>query len=75
MVLVAACFSVKLFRVKHVIFMVLSGIIVGFLLFTTNYVSFILSENEIFNPLLGAWWHIITIILISIKVLISQEDG
>lgn len=75
MVLVAACFSVKLFRIKHIIFMVLLGVIVGFLIFTTNYVSFILSENQIFNPILGAWWHIIAIILVSIKVLINQEDG
>ena len=35
----------------------------------------ILSENEIFNPILGAWWHIITAILIATKVLISREDG
>ena len=31
--------------------------------------------NEIFNPILGAWWHIITAILIATKVLISREDG
>jgi lipopolysaccharide export LptBFGC system permease protein LptF len=40
-----------------------------------NHISYILSENEIFNPILGAWWPIITVILIATKVLISREDG
>tara|TARA_Y100000590_G_scaffold457803_1_gene611194 strand:- start:12864 stop:13952 length:1089 start_codon:yes stop_codon:yes gene_type:complete len=75
MVLVAATLSVKLFRVKHLMFMILFGIIIGFLLFVTNYVSHILSINGIFNPLLGAWWHITLITLISLKILLKQEDG
>ena len=75
LVLTAACFCVKLFRVQHSIFMIILGIIVGLLLFFVNHISYILSENEIFNPILGAWWHIITAILIATKVLISREDG
>ena len=75
LVLTAACFCVKLFRVQYSFFMIILGIIVGLLLFFVNHISYILSENEIFNPILGAWWHIITAILIATKVLISREDG
>tara|TARA_Y100000591_G_scaffold258264_1_gene230428 strand:+ start:2002 stop:3087 length:1086 start_codon:yes stop_codon:yes gene_type:complete len=75
LVLTAACFCIKLFRVQHSIFMIILGVIVGLLLFFVNHISYILSENEIFNPILGAWWHIITAILIASKVLISKEDG
>ena len=75
LVLTAACFCIKLFRVQYSFFMVILGIIVGLLLFFVNHISYILSENEIFNPILGAWWHIITAILLAARVLILREDG
>jgi lipopolysaccharide export LptBFGC system permease protein LptF len=55
--------------------MLLLGIIVGLLIFVVNSISYTLSESEIFNPILGAWWHIILIYLVTTKILITREDG
>ena len=75
LVLVSACFMVKQFRIQHSLIMLILGIISGMLIFVVNYISYILSESEIFNPILGAWWHIILIYLIATKILILREDG
>ena len=73
--LVSACFMAKQFRVQHALIMLILGIISGMLIFVVNHISYILSESEIFNPILGAWWHIILIYLIATKILILREDG
>jgi lipopolysaccharide export system permease protein len=75
LVLVSACFMVKQFRIQHSLIMLLLGIITGLLIFVVNSISYTLSESEIFNPILGAWWHIILIYLIATKILITREDG
>jgi len=75
LVLLSACFMVKQFRIQHSLIMLILGIIVGMLIFVVNHISYILSESEIFNPILGAWWHIILIYLIATKILILREDG
>lgn len=75
LVLVSACFMVKQFRIQHSMIMLLLGIIVGLLIFVVNSISYTLSESEIFNPILGAWWHIILIYLVTTKILITREDG
>ena len=73
--LVSACFMTKQFRIQHSLIMLILGIISGMLIFVVNHISYILSESEIFNPILGAWWHIILIYLIATKILILREDG
>lgn len=75
LVLVSACFMVKQFRIQHSLIMLLLGIIAGLLIFVVNSISYTLSESEIFNPILGAWWHIILIYLVATKILITREDG
>lgn len=75
LVLVSACFMVKQFRIQHSLIMLILGVISGMLIFVVNHISYILSESEIFNPILGAWWHIILIYLIATKILILREDG
>jgi lipopolysaccharide export system permease protein len=75
MVLIAATFSMQSFRMKNIMVMIISGIIIGFLLFIINFVSKMFGNAGILPPIIAAWWQIIITILISLSVLLKKEDG
>jgi lipopolysaccharide export system permease protein len=75
MVLVAATFSLRLFRMGHVTRMVVSGILAGFVLFLANHVSRALGGGGTLPPVIAAWWPAVIAFLASLTVLFFQEDG
>jgi len=75
MVLIAATFSMQLFRMKNIMIMIISGIIIGFLLFIVNFISKMFGNTGILPPIIAAWWQIIITVLISLSVLLKKEDG
>lgn len=75
MVLVAATFSLRLFRMGNVLRMVVAGIITGFALFLANYISRALGGSGTLPPVIAAWWPAVITSLASLTVLFFQEDG
>lgn len=75
MVLVAATFSLRLFRMGHITRMVVSGILAGFVLFLANHVSRALGGGGSLPPVIAAWWPAVIAFLASLTVLFFQEDG
>ena len=75
MVLVAATFSLRLFRLGNITRMVVSGIIAGFVLFLASYISRALGGNGTIPPFVAAWWPAVIASLASLTVLFFQEDG
>ncbi|MHA1523213.1 MAG: LPS export ABC transporter permease LptG [Alphaproteobacteria bacterium] len=75
MVLVAATFSLRLFRLGHITRMVVSGILAGFALFLASFISRALGGNGTIPPFIAAWWPAVIASLASLTVLFFQEDG
>lgn len=75
MVLVAATFSLRLFRLGHVTRMVVGGILVGFALFLANHISRALGGSGVLPAFVAAWWPAVIASLASLTVLFYQEDG
>lgn len=75
MVLVAATFSLRLFRMGHVTRMVVSGILAGFVLFLANHISRALGGGGTLPAVIAAWWPAVIAFLASLTVLFFQEDG
>lgn len=75
MVLVAATFSLRMFRMGNVMKMVVSGIITGFALFLANHISRALGGGGTLPAVIAAWWPAVITSLASLAVLFFQEDG
>lgn len=75
MVLVAATFSLRLFRLGHITRMVVAGILVGFALFLANHISRALGGGGVLPAFIAAWWPAVIASLASLTVLFFQEDG
>jgi len=75
MVLVAATFSLRIFRMGNVTRMVIFGILTGFALFLANYVSRALGGGGSLPAMIAAWWPAVITLLASLTVLFFQEDG
>jgi len=75
MVLVAATFSLRIFRMGNVTRMVVFGILTGFALFLANYVSRALGGGGSLPAMIAAWWPAVITMLASLTVLFFQEDG
>ncbi|MFV2092994.1 MAG: LptF/LptG family permease [Hyphomicrobiales bacterium] len=75
MVLVAATFSLRLFRLGQITRMVVSGILVGFALFLASYISRALGGNGTIPPVIAGWWPAVVASLAGMTVLFFQEDG
>ncbi|VAW10993.1 hypothetical protein MNBD_ALPHA09-2032 [hydrothermal vent metagenome] len=75
MVLVAATFSLRIFRMGNVTRMVIFGILTGFALFLANHVSRALGGGGSLPAVIAAWWPAVITMLVSLTVLFFQEDG
>ena len=75
MVLLAAAFSLRFFRMGGVQKMVLGGIASGFLVYVISKITDDLSKAELINPVIAAWLPTIACELAGFVALLFQEDG
>jgi len=75
MVVIAAAFSLKVFRLGGVGRMILGGVGAGFLLYVAARVAEELGVNGIINPVAAAWIPVILGGSMGSWVLLKQEDG
>lgn len=75
MVLLAASFSLRFFRMGGVQTMVLAGILSGFLLYVLSKVTEDMSKAELLSPVVAAWAPVFVGGLTGFLVLLYQEDG
>ena len=75
MVLIASCFSLRLFRMGGVQKMVLSGVGAGFVLYVSTKIVGDLGGAGIVSPAFAGWSPAIVGCLFGVYVLLHQEDG
>ncbi|MEM6665008.1 MAG: LptF/LptG family permease, partial [Pseudomonadota bacterium] len=75
MVLVAATVSLKIFRLGNVARMIIIGVVAGFVLYVFTQVARDLGANGTTTPAIAAWLPAIIASLMSVSVLLHQEDG
>ncbi len=75
MVMLAASFSLRFFRMGGVQTMVLGGILSGFLLYVLSKVTEDMSKAELLSPVVAAWAPVLLGGLTGFLVLLYQEDG
>jgi lipopolysaccharide export system permease protein len=75
MVLVASCFSLRLFRMGGIQRMVLGGVTCGFVLYVASKIVGDLGGVGIVSPLLAGWLPATVGCLTGVLVLLHQEDG
>lgn len=75
MVLVASCFSLRLFRMGGVQKMVSSGVATGFMLYVATKVVGDLGGVGIVSPAVAGWSPAVVGCLFGVYVLLHQEDG
>ena len=75
MVLVASCFSLRLFRMGGVQRMVSGGVVAGFVLYVATKVVGDLGGVGVVSPMVAGWSPAIAGCLFGVYVLLHQEDG
>jgi len=75
MVLMASCFSLRLFRMGGIQKMVLGGVTSGFVLYVAGELARGLGSVGIVPPTLAAWSPAVVASLIGFTILLYQEDG
>jgi lipopolysaccharide export system permease protein len=75
MVLLAAAFSLRFFRMGGVQKMVLGGVASGFALYIMSKVTDDLSKAALLTPMIGAWMPAVVGALTGFVALLYQEDG
>jgi lipopolysaccharide export system permease protein len=75
MVVIAAAFGLKVFRLGGIGRMILGGIVAGFLLYLVGRVTEQLGVNGIVNPFAAAWIPVIVGASTGCWLLLRQEDG
>ena len=75
MVLLAAAFSLRLFRFGGVQKMVLAGVGSGFLLYIMSKLTDDLSKASLLTPVIAAWMPAVVGALTGFVALLYQEDG
>src|SRR5262245_43517403 len=75
MVMLAASFSLRFFRMGGVQTMVLGGILSGFLLYVLSKITEDMSKAELLSPVVAAWAPVLVGGLTGFLVLLHQEDG
>lgn len=75
MVMLAAAFSLRFFRMGGVQTMILGGILSGFLLYVLSKVTEDMSKAELLSPVVAAWAPVFIGGLTGFLVLLYQEDG
>jgi lipopolysaccharide export system permease protein len=75
MVLLAAAFSLRFFRMGGVQKMVLGGVASGFLLYIISKLTDDLSKAELLTPMIAAWMPVVLGAMTGFVALLHQEDG
>ena len=75
MVLLAAAFSLRFFRMGGVQKMVLGGLASGFLLYIMSKLTDDLSKAELLTPMIAAWMPAVVGAMTGFVALLYQEDG
>lgn len=75
MVLLAAAFSLRFFRMGGVQQMVLAGIASGFALYVFAKITDDMAKAQFLSPTLAAWLPVAIGALVGFVVLLYQEDG
>jgi lipopolysaccharide export system permease protein len=75
MVLIASCFSLRLFRMGGIQTMIFGGVGAGFVLYVATKVVGDLGGVGALNPVVAGWLPAIVGSLIGVFVLLQQEDG
>jgi lipopolysaccharide export system permease protein len=75
MVLIAGAVTLRFTRVSGLGGMILTGVIAGFVLYVVNELARDLGLGGLVSPAVAAWLPAIVAILISMTVLLRQEDG
>lgn len=75
MVLIAGAVTLRFTRFSGLGGMILTGVIAGFVLYVVNELARGLGLGGLVSPVLAAWLPAIVAILISMTVLLRQEDG
>jgi lipopolysaccharide export system permease protein len=75
MVLVASCFSLRLFRMGGVQQMVSGGVAAGFVLYVATKVVGDLGGVGVISPVVAGWSPALVGCLFGVYVLLHQEDG
>ena len=75
MVLVASCFSLRLFRMGGVQQMVSGGVAAGFVLYVATKVVGDLGGVGVVSPMVAGWSPAVVGCLFGVYVLLHQEDG
>jgi lipopolysaccharide export system permease protein len=75
MVVIAAAFSLKVFRLGGIGRMILGGVVAGFLLYVIGRVAEELGVNGIINPAAAAWIPVVLGGTAGTWILLQQEDG
>ncbi len=75
MVLIAACFSLRFFRMGGIEYMVSGGIAAGFVLYVATKVVNDLGSAGFINPVVAGWAPGFVGCLFGVYVLLQQEDG
>ncbi len=75
MVLIAATVSLRLFRLGHVLPLILGGIGAGFLLYVAMEVSKQIGRAGLMNDIAAAWVPVVVAMLTGLTILLHQEDG
>ncbi len=75
MVLLAATVSLRLSRYGGTWRLILTGAVIGFLLYAFSAIAVDLGGNGIINPALAAWLPTIVALTFGTTALLFQEDG
>lgn len=75
MVLIAGAVTLRFTRISGLGGMILTGVIAGFVLYVVNEFARDLGLGGLVSPALAAWLPAVVAILISMTVLLRQEDG
>jgi lipopolysaccharide export system permease protein len=75
MVLIAGAVTLRFTRVSGLGGMILTGVVAGFVLYVVNELARDLGLGGLVSPALAAWLPAVVAILISMTVLLRQEDG
>ena len=75
MVYLAATVSLRIFRFGNLIRMILTGVTAGFVLYVLLQLARDLGMNGVTSPVFASWLPVILAMVLSVSVLLFQEDG
>lgn len=75
MVFVAATVSLRIFRFANLVRMILTGVAAGFMLYILIQLARDLGMNGVTSPVFASWLPVCAAMVLSLSVLLFQEDG